>query len=206
MTRCERTCPTCRIDPTLMALCIATVPSGLMPEHEHACTRDHRWSTVMLRGKLPRELKAQADLVRNWTLPIGTPVDVHQGNGSMLRTKTRSEAWLLGGHTAVIHVDGLEGAYVLERVERVNAGAEAHFNDALHLIEDAQNRLREACEKLSPVIGMSPEWRKLKREHDRIKKAWYALDARRQHARKCTMERTHNSSTYPCASCTKGAQ
>ncbi len=52
----------------------------------------------------------------NRLFPIGTPVKVRRDDGSELATKTRSEAWVLGGHTAVVKVDGFTGGYLLERV------------------------------------------------------------------------------------------
>ncbi len=48
--------------------------------------------------------------------PVGTPVRVMRDMGDTLVTKTRSEAWMLGGHTAVIQVEGISGSYALDRV------------------------------------------------------------------------------------------
>ena len=59
---------------------------------------------------------AQQRQVDAWTHPIGTPVAVRRDSGTVLETVTTSPAWLLGGHTAVIMVDGISGAYLLERV------------------------------------------------------------------------------------------
>lgn len=50
---------------------------------------------------------------------IGTAVDVTRDNGEVLRTKTASEAQMIGGHTAVIWVDGITGCYSLNRVKVV---------------------------------------------------------------------------------------
>lgn len=36
--------------------------------------------------------------------------------GAVMKSKTRSMAWMLGGHTPVILVEGITGAYALERV------------------------------------------------------------------------------------------
>lgn len=52
----------------------------------------------------------------NRTVPVGTPVKVHLDDGSLKATKTQSEAWMLGGHSAVIMLDGISGAYSLARV------------------------------------------------------------------------------------------
>ncbi len=48
--------------------------------------------------------------------PVGTEVLVTRDNGEEERTKTRSEAWVLSGHTAVVMVDGIAGGYLLSRI------------------------------------------------------------------------------------------
>lgn len=48
--------------------------------------------------------------------PVGREVTVEMDNGKKLKTKTTSEAWLMGGHTAVIKLEGISGGYALERV------------------------------------------------------------------------------------------
>lgn len=52
---------------------------------------------------------------------VGTNVLVRKDLGDVLATKTRSEAYVLGGHTAVIMVDGITGCYDLSRVRSVEA-------------------------------------------------------------------------------------
>lgn len=57
--------------------------------------------------------------------PIGTDVDVRKDDGSIFKTKTRSQPWRLGHGEAVILVEGISGGYALERVtksEAANAG------------------------------------------------------------------------------------
>lgn len=62
----------------------------------------------------------QVRLVEAWKdTPQGTDVILTQDNGELFPTKTRSEPWLLGGHTAVIKVNGIAGCYRLDRVRRV---------------------------------------------------------------------------------------
>lgn len=56
---------------------------------------------------------------------VGTAVLLTLDNGDEKLTKTRSEAWVLSGHTAVIQVDGVAGCYALERVRRAPAGNES---------------------------------------------------------------------------------
>lgn len=48
--------------------------------------------------------------------PIGTKVTVRLDSGVPFETKTKREAYLLGGHTKVVFVDGISGAYALNRV------------------------------------------------------------------------------------------
>jgi hypothetical protein len=49
--------------------------------------------------------------------PIGTQVDVRMDNGETTRTITRSPAEMLGGHTAVVWLEGIRGCYMLDRVK-----------------------------------------------------------------------------------------
>ncbi len=52
-------------------------------------------------------------------VPAGTRVRVTRDDGTTLDTRTRSAAYTLGDGTAVILVEGIVGAYALERVTRV---------------------------------------------------------------------------------------
>ena len=56
--------------------------------------------------------------VENWNLknPPGKSVVVKKDNGDEFTTHSRSKAWMLGGHTPVVQVDGIAGAYLLDRV------------------------------------------------------------------------------------------
>jgi len=68
--------------------------------------------------RTPGQLKAKAESqVRNWKHPIGTHVTVHRDNGGVLHTVTRSDPWVMEGHSAVIMVKGISGGYALERVK-----------------------------------------------------------------------------------------
>lgn len=60
----------------------------------------------------------QRELVIEWNRlnHEGVKVNVRKDDGSTLETITRSQAWLMGGHTAVVLVDGIAGGYSLERV------------------------------------------------------------------------------------------
>ena len=64
------------------------------------------------------ELDKQTALIEGFNAvnQIGAEVDVKKDNGSIDRTRTRSEAWLMGGHTAMILLGGISCRYILERV------------------------------------------------------------------------------------------
>jgi len=53
---------------------------------------------------------------------VGTDVIVTKDDGTEIKTKTRSAAYMLGasgdypGHTAVIQLEGISGCYALDRV------------------------------------------------------------------------------------------
>ncbi len=67
----------------------------------------------MKRGKAREEAR-----VRKWNEAhdVGIEVVVRKDDGKLCNTTTRSEAQMLGGHTAVIWVQGIPGAYALDRV------------------------------------------------------------------------------------------
>lgn len=52
----------------------------------------------------------------NQVVPPGSVVLVVKDGGLTVATVTRSEAYVLGGHTAVVMVEGISGAYALDRV------------------------------------------------------------------------------------------
>lgn len=47
---------------------------------------------------------------------VGANVIVTKDMGEEVHTKTRSAAWVLSGHTAVVMVEGISGGYLLSRV------------------------------------------------------------------------------------------
>ena len=57
-------------------------------------------------------------IVEEWNknYKIGIDVEVMKDDSSTIFTKTRSLAWVLGGHTPVILLEGMSGGYALERV------------------------------------------------------------------------------------------
>lgn len=61
----------------------------------------------------------QKRLVERWKdTPVGTEVLVRKDDGTEVATRTRSGPELLGGHTAVIWLEGIGGCYSLGRVRR----------------------------------------------------------------------------------------
>lgn len=72
-------------------------------------------------GGIMKISKAEQKKVDAWNTKysVGQDVDVHKDDGQIVRTKTRSRAEVLSGHTAVIWLDGVRGCYLLERVKAV---------------------------------------------------------------------------------------
>ena len=48
--------------------------------------------------------------------PVGTSVIVIKDNGELLKTKVRHPAEIMGGHTAVVWLNDISGAYSLNRI------------------------------------------------------------------------------------------
>lgn len=61
---------------------------------------------------------ATAARVNAWNnaVPEGSDVLVVKDDGQIAVSRTKGPAWLLGGHTAVVGVQGIGGGYSLERV------------------------------------------------------------------------------------------
>jgi len=78
-----------------------------------------------------KQMTIAEKLIEEWNAnnPIGTPVLVRRDNGDIERSCTRSIAWMLGGHTPVVQVDGVVGCYALERVSAIQdpVAAKADF-------------------------------------------------------------------------------
>jgi hypothetical protein len=66
------------------------------------------------------------NVARNWNEkhPVGTLVEVTRDNGSIEETLTASEAWVMGGHSAVIKLVGFSGGYSLNRVRAIAPNSE----------------------------------------------------------------------------------
>lgn len=72
------------------------------------------------RIAMPNPRKAE-NAARNWNAknPVGSKVEVTLDDGSIKETLTTSPAWVLGGHTAVIKLEGISGGYSLKRVRAI---------------------------------------------------------------------------------------
>jgi hypothetical protein len=70
-----------------------------------------------MSGKRMSLAQMQA-LVEEWNTryPVGTPVIVDEDNGTTSKTATRSDARILGGHSAVVWLDDRPGCFMLERI------------------------------------------------------------------------------------------
>jgi len=66
-----------------------------------------------------QQVRDNRKMVREWntSYEIGTPVYLTEDNGDIIETRTRSEAWLCGGHTAIVSVEGKSGGYLLSRIQ-----------------------------------------------------------------------------------------
>jgi hypothetical protein len=62
-----------------------------------------------------RPVVAAIQQINACTLRVGDPVLVRRDDGSEMRTRVRQLPWVLGGR-AVLMVDGISGAYALDRV------------------------------------------------------------------------------------------
>lgn len=61
------------------------------------------------------DLKRQVD---HWNVQHapGTKVIVRKVDGSLVSTKTMGEAYVLSGHSAVVHLENISGCYLLKHV------------------------------------------------------------------------------------------
>jgi hypothetical protein len=69
----------------------------------------------MPQMKAPAELAKQVERF-NRACPVGSPVTVRLDSGEVRTTTVTREAALLGGHMPVAWVDGIAGAYLLDRI------------------------------------------------------------------------------------------
>lgn len=67
----------------------------------------------------------QLQLVTDWNAnyPVGTPVTRYKLIKPLREpqeTRTRSAAWLMGGHTAMVMVEGVAGGVMVESVKPIS--------------------------------------------------------------------------------------
>ncbi|MEX3960116.1 hypothetical protein [Trinickia sp. EG282A] len=64
---------------------------------------------------------------------VGALVKYHRiiGEGEGVATKTRSEAWVSSGHTAVVMVEGVSGCVVLEAVRPLGTPSRQHATEGV---------------------------------------------------------------------------
>jgi len=74
--------------------------------------------------------------VFNKAFAVGDTVLVERDNGETLETITRSEAWNLSGHSAVVQLKGISGCYAIKRVKPVEE--DEYLKDFDQEKEDAQ--------------------------------------------------------------------
>jgi hypothetical protein len=69
-------------------------------------------------GRSAAQLRRQ---IERWNsrVAVGTKICVRLDSGEARITTTRSEAYILSGHSAVIMLDGISGCYSLDRVVAV---------------------------------------------------------------------------------------
>lgn len=70
------------------------------------------------KRKSLNQLNSEVDAF-NKMCPIGTQVNLKKDDGSIIGTKTRSEARVLGGHSAVVMLEGVSGGYSIDRVTKL---------------------------------------------------------------------------------------
>lgn len=69
-----------------------------------------------------KTLKQLTAAVDGWNEkhPVGTKVMVRLDSGESIKSETTSAAWVIGGHSALVKLQGITGGYALERVTAVN--------------------------------------------------------------------------------------
>jgi len=79
------------------------------------------WCLSYDEGDMKPNTKKLNEQVDAWNAsnPSGTDVILTDDFGKEEKTKTRSEAWVLGGHTSVVMVNGRTGGYLLDRIRPV---------------------------------------------------------------------------------------
>lgn len=88
---------------------------------------------------LMQSMAAQAVAAWNHTFPIGTKVKVYRIYGdeaTAYETTTASEAWVMGGHSAMVKVQGAAGGMALTNVEPLVSRSEVGGQTNLQQLKD----------------------------------------------------------------------
>lgn len=75
----------------------------------------------MITNKAKRMQGFRLDrLVEEWNAacPVDTAVEVTLDDGKIMKSRTTTPAWVMGGHSAMVTVDGISGGYMLSRVRK----------------------------------------------------------------------------------------
>ena len=100
-----------------------------------------------MSGQSTKGPRAQQEIVDAWNAkhPIGTPVTRYKLINPLaepVETLTRSEAWLMGGHTAMVMVEGQAGGVMVEsckpRRTQLNPAVAWPFPKPEDLVDQAQ--------------------------------------------------------------------
>lgn len=78
-------------------------------------------------AKLMASLAEQSVLAWNRLYPRGTPVKCYRSYGNeqtAFHSVTRSEAWVMGGHSAMVMIEGHGGGFALTHMEPLCASSE----------------------------------------------------------------------------------
>jgi hypothetical protein len=96
--------------------------NGVLSDEDCRAGTTHRRSAMPDR---PNQLRSKVD-AWNEANRIGTPVEYRRDNGSIMRTATRTRAEVLGGHTAIIWLEGVTGSIDLEWRDPRTASRDPH--------------------------------------------------------------------------------
>ncbi len=75
------------------------------------------------RGDHFQDRLRQECAIFNEAVKVGDMVTYRQDSGELFHTRTRSAAYVMSGHTAVVFVEGLPACVLLARVKKDELGA-----------------------------------------------------------------------------------
>src|ERR1700722_2413076 len=97
------------------------------------------------------------ELVERWNLAhpeVGIPVQVTLDNGSIVCTRTRSDAYVMGRHTAVIFLEPcpayqFTGCYSLDRVRAIDTGTPQTLEALTARVDYLTSRLNDLSARVA---------------------------------------------------------